>query len=208
MCSGARRCCYCEDSVADEVEHIRPKDWYPESVFVWEHYLYACGPCNGPKRNRFSTFHPSTGQSVCLDELSGTPARAILDADPLLIDPRTEDPLAFLELDLGGTFIFLPRQGLKSRPKKRAEYTIEVLRLNVRDVLIRSRRNVYGTYLARLEQYTTQKENGALPRKLQRLIDDLLLVPHPTVWAEMKRQANDYSHLKRWFNRSPEALNW
>lgn len=38
MCSGARRCCYCEDSCADEVEHIRPKDLYPELVFVWENY--------------------------------------------------------------------------------------------------------------------------------------------------------------------------
>lgn len=26
MCSGAQRCGYCEDSAADEVEHIRPKD--------------------------------------------------------------------------------------------------------------------------------------------------------------------------------------
>lgn len=24
MCSGARRCCYCEDSMADEIEHIWP----------------------------------------------------------------------------------------------------------------------------------------------------------------------------------------
>src|SRR5437764_1421089 len=51
MCSGARRCCYCEDSCADEVEHVRPKSLYPEYVFVWENYLYACGPCNGPKNN-------------------------------------------------------------------------------------------------------------------------------------------------------------
>src|SRR5437867_3043275 len=48
MCSGARRCCYCEDSFADEVEHVRPKSLYPEHVFVWENYLYSCGPCNGP----------------------------------------------------------------------------------------------------------------------------------------------------------------
>ena len=36
MCSGARRCGYCEDSVADQVEHIAPKDLYPEFVYVWE----------------------------------------------------------------------------------------------------------------------------------------------------------------------------
>lgn len=49
MCSGNRRCCYCEDSCADEVEHIRPKSLYPELVFVWENYLYSCGLCN-PKK--------------------------------------------------------------------------------------------------------------------------------------------------------------
>lgn len=34
MCSGARRCAYCEDSAADEVEHVRPKDLYPDVVFA------------------------------------------------------------------------------------------------------------------------------------------------------------------------------
>ena len=43
MCRGPRRCMYCEDSAADEVEHFRPKDLYPEAVFVWMNYLYACG---------------------------------------------------------------------------------------------------------------------------------------------------------------------
>ena len=45
---------YCEDSVADEVEHFRPKDLYPDVVFAWRNYLYACGQCNGGKNNRFS----------------------------------------------------------------------------------------------------------------------------------------------------------
>lgn len=53
MCSGNRRCCYCEDSLADEVEHIRPKSLYPELVFVWENYLYSCGPCNSKKSNNY-----------------------------------------------------------------------------------------------------------------------------------------------------------
>ena len=39
MCSGTRRCVYCEDSVGDEVEHIFPKDLYPEKCFHWENYL-------------------------------------------------------------------------------------------------------------------------------------------------------------------------
>lgn len=121
ICPGLRRCCYCEDSLADEVEHIKPKDWYPELVFVWENYLYACGPCNGPKNNRYGIFHQKNGQII---HLSRTRAEAILEpppGDPLLIDPRAEDPLDFLELDLSGTFYFLPRDGLDKRHIQRAE---------------------------------------------------------------------------------------
>ena len=33
MCAGAKRCMYCEDSAADEVEHHLPKNLYPEFVF-------------------------------------------------------------------------------------------------------------------------------------------------------------------------------
>jgi hypothetical protein len=54
MCAGARRCAYCEDSAADEVEHVRPKDLYPQVVFAWRNYVYACGPCNGPKGSHFA----------------------------------------------------------------------------------------------------------------------------------------------------------
>jgi len=43
-----------EDAPADEVEHHSPKDLYPELVFVWRNYLYACGPCNRRKNNHFS----------------------------------------------------------------------------------------------------------------------------------------------------------
>src|ERR1022692_1919930 len=51
MCAGACRCMYCEDSAANEVEHFRPKTFYPELVFVWLNYLYTCGPCNRVKRS-------------------------------------------------------------------------------------------------------------------------------------------------------------
>ena len=54
MCRGPRRCMYCEDAPADEVEHFKPKDLHPELAFAWSNYLYACGLCNGPKNNRFA----------------------------------------------------------------------------------------------------------------------------------------------------------
>src|SRR5438132_9320325 len=73
LCSGARRCMYCEDSYADEVEHFKPKDLYPEAAFVWENYLYACGPCNGPKNNQFAVFSRSTGRFKDITRRRGSP---------------------------------------------------------------------------------------------------------------------------------------
>ena len=207
-CSGARRCCYCEDSVADEVEHIKPKDWYPESVFVWENYLYACGPCNGPKKNKFSIFHQQNRNVIHLSRTKDDPIRKPPAGEPLLIDPRAEDPLDFLELDLSGTFYFLPCRGLGDRETQRAEYTIELLKLNSRDVLTRARRNAFGTYFARLEQYTVHKDAGKPQKDLSILIDDLQQVPHRTVWLEMKRQRQNYQKFNKLFNQSVEALLW
>jgi uncharacterized protein (TIGR02646 family) len=146
MCSGARRCCYCEDSCADEVEHIKPKDLYPHAVFTWENYVYACGPWNGPKNNRFRIFHPRSGKVLDISRNVGDPVRKPPDGDPLLISPRHEDPLGFLELEMDTTFYLLPRPGLRKRDRQRAEYTIELLHLNDRDLLPRARRNAFGSF--------------------------------------------------------------
>ncbi len=71
MCGGARRCMYCEDSVADEVEHFKPKDFYPELAFAWINYLYACGPCNGGKSNAFPIVSALDGRIVQLSRVHG-----------------------------------------------------------------------------------------------------------------------------------------
>ena len=110
MCSGARRCGYCEDSVGDEVEHIRPKDLYPEAVFLWENYLLACGPCNGGKNNRFSVIRG--GRLVNVTRRRGDPVRRPRSGAPAPINPRHEDPLAFLDLEIMDSFMFLPREDL------------------------------------------------------------------------------------------------
>jgi hypothetical protein len=83
MCAGAKRCMYCEDSAADEVEHHRPKNLYPEHVFVWENYLYACGTCNGPKRNHFMVF-AADGSAVDVTWKPGQPVTPPAAGEPLL----------------------------------------------------------------------------------------------------------------------------
>lgn len=91
-----QRCMYCEDSCADEVEHIRPKHLYPETTFVWTNYLYACGPCNGPKSPRYPLL--VDGQ-VNLPDGKSPPSPGI----DVLIDPRRDDPCEFLSVDLLGS---------------------------------------------------------------------------------------------------------
>jgi len=208
MCGGTVRCCYCEDSLADEVEHIRPKDLYPEATFVWANLLYACGPCNGPKNSKFAILDPMTGGLIDVTRPRGAPVRAPSAGDGALIDPRGENPKDFLELDLGGTFYFLAVEGLPPRQRTRADYTIDILGLNSRDVLVSARRNAFGSYLARLEQYAERRMNGGPAEEMVVLVEDLLATPHRTVWLEMQRQQQLYPKLQLLFAAAPEALTW
>jgi len=208
MCSGARRCAYCEDSAADEVEHVRPKDLYPEHVFRWENYVYACGPCNGPKGNGFAVFESGTGQFRDVTRGRDDPIVPPVAGDEVLIDPRSEDPLDYMELDLVGTFMFLPAPGGDHRSTKRADYTIELLHLNDRDLLIAARREAYGSYFARLHMYRDRKLEGADNDELSRLAEEIRSMGHSTVWQEMKRQREFHEELTRLFDDVPESLAW
>jgi len=208
MCSGARRCCYCEDSYADEVEHIKPKDLYPEETFRWENYLYACGPCNGPKNNQFSVFSSTTGLLTNVTRKRSDPVEAPEHGSPVLINPRWEDSLKFMKLDLRGTFWFVPIKPRGSKDFERADYTIKVLRLNERDALCQAREEAYTSYRARLSEYITRRDAGDSTAQLNRHIRALKRMQHPTVWKEMKRQHQLIPTLKVLFDKAPEALRW
>ena len=207
MCSGSRRCCYCEDSYADEVEHILPKDLFPEQAFVWLNYLYACGPCNSPKGSRFAVID----QSGALLEITRKPNDPIVppvQGQPALVNPRTEDPLHYIELDLIDTFMFQPNEELSQADFFRAGYTIQLLALNIREVLVQSRRTAYGSYRARLYEYRDKKLIGAPQSELDALAEGISTMGQPTVWIEMKRQAVLIDELRDLFAEIPEALNW
>ena len=208
MCSGARRCCYCEDSAADEVEHIRPKSLYPELAFAWVNYLYACGPCNGPKNNRFAVFVDGTGQFTNVARRKGAPYVPPVSGQPVLIDPRVEDPAEYMELDLRNTFFFVPRAKPDTPSYKRARYTIDTLQLNVREHLPRARRSAYLDYLAHLRQYLQERTQGKPQGHLDSLAREIQTRQHPTVWMEMKRQHKQVEELRPLFEAVPEALGW
>ncbi len=208
MCSGAQRCGYCEDSAADEVEHIWPKSLYPELVFAWRNYLYACGLCNGPKNDQFAVFLPRARRPVEVRRPQGAPVRPPRKGEPALIDPRHENPMDFLMLDLGGTFLFEPLARKGTKAHERADYTRRVLRLNAREYLPVARAGAYASYKARLSEYISLRDRGATRPQLDRCIHGIQREMHPTVWKEMQRQRALHSELRELFQEASEALNW
>lgn len=207
MCGGVRRCMYCEDSFADEVEHIRPETLYPEVVFVWLNYLYACGPCNGGKSSNYYIFRPETGETQNVARRRNQPIHPPPAGLPVLLDPRQEDPLEWLRLDLVETFWIRPRPKLAGREHERAERTIELLGLNLR-LLPDARRAAYASLIGLLERYRQKKTLQAGEQTLANARVEIMAQPHPTVWAEMKRQRHLVAELDQLFASIPEALGW
>jgi hypothetical protein len=213
---GIERCVYCEDSKCDEVEHIKPKDLYPLHCFLWSNYVYACGPCNGPKNNLFAIFRRDNGQFYEVNPPNNkTPATEPPEGDSVLIDPRTDNPLNFCMLDLENfKFCILPNKG--TREYERADYTFnKVLRLNEqREYLRKQRETAFVNYKSRLISYNYLKAKGVSQEQLDKMVNNLKGESHPTVWKEMQRQ---YSlgfvekidvELHSHFFSSPEALTW
>ena len=208
MCCGERRCMYCEDSVADEVEHFRPKELYPDVAFAWRNFLYACGSCNRGKSHRFSVIQPGTDELTDVTRPGGARVTPPSKGRPALIDPRGENPLDFIVLDLRNTFEFTPFADVGTVEYRRAGFTIDILRLNERDYLREARRNAMVSYEARLARYVELRNGGAPARKVARVKRCIQQSPHPTVWAEMKRQHGHHESLATLFHAAPEALDF
>ncbi|MBN8229773.1 hypothetical protein JYK02_19870 [Corallococcus macrosporus] len=208
MCVGVQRCAYCEDSLADEVEHIWPKTLYPELTFAWMNYLYACGPCNGPKNSRFAVFAQGTGVHTDVGRRRNAPVVPPVPGTPVLLDPRVEDPMDFMSLELRETFLFTATAAPGTAAYERAKYTIETLGLNSREALPRARFHAYRDFFAHFKGYVQERAHGHAPEHLQHLAQDIQTRQHATVWREMKRQHLLIPELKRLFEAAPEALGW
>ena len=206
MCSGNIRCVYCEDSRADEIEHMRPKDLYPEQVFLWHNYVLACGPCNGPKNNRFAVIRKGGRNWVEVTRAPGSPVTPPANGISALIDPRMEDPLKFIWLDMS-TWRFTPKLDITPRASLRASFTIDVLRLNSRDELLRGRRRAFSGYLARLREFSGESPSWNAKRRLE-FIEDFRAESYRTVWLEMLRQRQALPAVRRLLGVVPEALAW
>lgn len=206
---GRDRCIFCEDSEGRDVEHLLPRFLFPEATWRWQNLLCACGGCNGSKGSR----HAILTESGEYRDVSRRPRDPVVPPPPgpsAWIDPRVEDPMRLLQLDiLGESFYFLPRDSLSKEDQARVEWTVEeCLELNKRESLVQARRHAFTNYRARLHEYAQKKGAGATSTALSRLRDDLREENHPTVWAEIKRQREHLDGISALFDAVPEALGW
>lgn len=209
MCSGNRRCVYCEDSLADEIEHMRPKDLYPEQAYVWSNYVLACGPCNGPKNNKFAVLGDPL-ELIDVTRKRNAPVVQPVAGQYALIDPRVEDPVDFLWLDFR-TWRYVPNSDdVASETWIRAEYTIDVLGLNKRDALVRGRKSAFSGYSSRLRTWLEKREHWSAEERAA-FLDDFKVERYRGVWERMKRYRNEVKALHEvaeLIEVMPEVLDW
>jgi len=99
MTPSIESCCYCEDSFARDIDHFRPKTLYPNDTFVWENYLLACPTCNGNKKDKFAIFD-GEGRKQDVTHPRNQPKTEQMDGQAVLSNPRFENPLDFLRIEL------------------------------------------------------------------------------------------------------------
>jgi len=72
-------CAYCEEIYKGEVEHFRPKSRFPEQVYIWSNWVFACHDCNHKKGDKW----PASGYvDPCAGAKSARPER-FFDFDTL-----------------------------------------------------------------------------------------------------------------------------
>ena len=233
----AGRCNYCECDRACDIEHIYAKSKFPQFAYTWTNYILACSYCNSYlKIDKFAVFSPKDS-AIKIDLLRNSTPVADTDAPPtddgLLINPRIENPQAFLRLNIvGQNFFYEPISTDKSsREYQRADYTRSLFDLN-NEILAKARENQARFYCNYLNKYI-QAKNAISFDDLQKTIDGdypfldrtldfkteknrivenlkttIQKAMYPTVWDELKRQRIYLCRTNDLFKAVPEALNW
>lgn len=197
-------CLYCESNTGNQIEHFRPKSRFPECAFEWENFLPACGECNLGKGSKFQVYMNETNEWYDVPK-TGIPSDMRFKMSALL-NPRHEDPMEFLGLELGGTFLYYSRYPKGTTEYERANYTVDTLGLNKNEILRLLRENAYHAYISHLQRYMREAEQPDMQSKIKQII---LNIPQATVWWEMKRQSQNRHHeLNRLFQQAPEAWLW
>ncbi len=100
-------CGYCEKTTKGEVDHFRPKSKFPELVYEWANWVFACADCNQKKLDKW-------------------PAGGYVDPCARTLPARPE---AFFDFDTA-TGEILTKEGLTAQRRRKALQTIRDLGLN------------------------------------------------------------------------------
>lgn len=231
-CVGIETCNYCENNEASDIEHIFPKKLYPERCFKSDNYLLACKQCNsGYKLDQFAVFSDATSASTIEYKNKQVVSTSPPVQESAFIDPRTEDPMDYLLLNLTtGEFIPNIISGSDPRRDAKANYTLEILQLNDRNGLQQYRCDTYGDFVRYLKLCiqiknaktnkdledlffpeaidTTKKVDQNISYAINQIKNRVLRSKNITVWYEMLRQYSLIPKLKELFDKLPEVLSW
>lgn len=195
-------CVYCERDRYRDIDHIRPKRHYPQEAFIWENYIFACTICNQDAKKDTYAVLDAQDKIIKFD-------RTLLFTQPvptgshLLIDPRTEDPLSFLFLDLEtGRFVVNQNGTLLDREK--GIFTRDLFNLNETS-LSRIRVQAFTAF----KDYLTRHKECVAKADLkgaQRILEEINELPHPTVLVEMRRQCPLTPMLNDLFTHVPPEI--
>ena len=227
MCVFTGLCNYCEQSEANDIEHIHPKSFFPAFTFKWENYILACKQCNSGHKLDKGYVLDAADNLVFLVRGNQPPHSRIA-----FINIRNENPQDFMLLN-PFSHKFEIYQGLTKADKNKAEATLKVLELNDRDPLLAARKSAAKHYyemidrLGRILATTTIADLEALLNPYDDLFD--LTKPlatlktditdsfkkyisnyqHPSVWATIKLvQSKTDNKWKELFQKVPAALTW
>jgi uncharacterized protein (TIGR02646 family) len=125
MAGKTERCMYCSDSRGADIEHIWPKERFPERMFRWPNMLLCCTECGRFKGDRL--------------EVEGD--------RPVFVDPTSDDPWEFLDFDPITGNITAKFDKHAGQWSAKGTQTVEILRLDRREALSA----VYKRVLRRLE---------------------------------------------------------
>ena len=227
MCVSVGICNYCEQSEANDIEHIYPKSFFPDFAFVWSNYLLACKQCNTAFK---------LDKCFVIDNI-GNIHETIRGQKPsynivALINPRLEDPADYMIINTQN-FTFEIKDDLSTERYNKADKTIDILALNTRDTLIETRKAAARYFYHRMEllvkilnaetieqvhhlltPHDQYLDDNKTLNELKDLISigfkkDIKQYPHPSVWAAIK--VVDSKTNSKWaylFKQFPEALNW
>lgn len=227
MCVFTGLCNYCEQSEANDVEHIHPKSFFPAFTFDWGNYILACKQCNSGYKLDKGYVLDSQDELVEL-ERGKEPKHSLI----AFINIRTENPQDFMLLN-PFTYKFEIFNHIPKQEQKKAEGTLKILELNERDTLLAARKSAAIHYYEMLDRLTrllaaptiNDLENLLNPhdnrfdltKTLPELKNDILqsfkkyisTYQHPSVWQTIKLvQSKTEAKWIHMFKIIPDALNW